>query len=537
MRALKVAGWVFTLAMVFSCSVSSGSGHAASSAPSSGPASDVVSVRLLFTNDFESAYHPTEAFWRSDMRRIGGIAQLGTLINSYRAVDRPVFLFDSGDIFTGTLAKLTRGALAFELMNALDYDAMVIGNHEFEYGWQELVRQKHRAAFPVLGANLVYRGTDIPFAQPWTVVQRRGVRIGVIGVLGQDAATALIPANIAGVDVRDPIPVVRELVDTLRADVDLIVLLTHQGHTAPMQTDDEARPEIQRDIEADLRLAGAVPGIDVLLGGHADAGTPEPVVHPQTGTLIMQTYGQGYHLGVLDLELDANRSRVLGHHGRLVPVNSDALAADRDVARILTRYEQRHAEIKERVGTARVRLNRQYNVESDLGNLFADIVREHTGSAVGLMPSGALRKDIAAGSVRREDLLDVFPFEDRIATMSVTGKVLQSILEQGLSLERGMLQVSGVKVRFDPERPPGSRIIDVRVGAATAGAPDMTYQVGTVEILARGGDLYVQAREGRILEMSEGSFADALIAWFGAHDPLDRPKSGRLLAEPSLPSP
>ena len=74
--------------------------------------------------------------------------------------------------------------------------------------------------------------------------------------------------------------------------MDLVVLLTHQGKTAPMQTDDEAHPETRRDLEADIELAGIVDGIDVLLGGHADAGTEEPVIQPQTGTLIMQTWAR-----------------------------------------------------------------------------------------------------------------------------------------------------------------------------------------------------------------------------------------------------
>ena len=91
------------------------------------------------------------------------------------------------------------------------------------------------------------------------------------------------------------------LVDKLRPEVDLIVVLAHQGKTAPMQTDDEAHPEIQRGIEADYNMAGAVAGIHVLFCGHADAGTEKPVAHPETGTLIMQTYGQGTRLGYLKL--------------------------------------------------------------------------------------------------------------------------------------------------------------------------------------------------------------------------------------------
>jgi len=485
-------------------------------------------LTLLFTNDFESAYHPTVAYWRDDIDHIGGAAALTTLINQYRAASPTSFLFDAGDIFTGTLAKLSRGAVAFELMITMGYDAMAIGNHEFEYGWQELQQQKHRAPFPVLGANLFYKDTDIPFAQPWAIVERNGLRVGVIGVLGQNAATALIPANIAGLDVRDPTPIVRSLVRKLRPDVDLIVLLTHQGHTAPMQTDDEAQPSIQRDIQADIDLAGAVPGIDVLFGGHADAGTLTPVIHPQTGTLIMQTYGQGFHLGVLELTLDTANHRITRHRGYLATVDSDALVGDTAVQTKLDQFEARYPQIFEPVGTLSQRLNRRYNTESDLGNLFADIVREQTGASVGLMPSGALRKDLAAGTIALIDLLDVFPFEDRMASMEMTGAVLQQVIEQGLSLQRGMLQVSGMRVHYNLENPVGERITEIWVGDSPL-EPTAIYKVGTVEILARGGDAYVQAREGKVLSMSGGLFSDAVMAWVRQQQQVNLPSRGRLI--------
>ncbi|MEM7452357.1 MAG: metallophosphatase, partial [Pseudomonadota bacterium] len=211
---------------------------------------DEQRVTIAFTNDFESAYDPVEAWWRDDIRRIGGIAELASLVNTLRETSETFFLFDAGDIFTGTLAQRTQGAVSFDLMALMDYDAMVIGNHEFEYGWEVLANQKNRVAFPVLGANLFYRGTEHPFAQPWAIIERDGVRVGVIGVMGQDAGTALIPAHIAGLEVRDPTAVIAPIVERLRAECDLVVLLAHQGQTAPMQTNDEADNTVQRGNEA-----------------------------------------------------------------------------------------------------------------------------------------------------------------------------------------------------------------------------------------------------------------------------------------------
>ncbi|MFK8053897.1 MAG: bifunctional UDP-sugar hydrolase/5'-nucleotidase [Woeseiaceae bacterium] len=485
-------------------------------------------ITLLFTNDLESAYEPVPAFWRDDMARIGGIAELTTLINQLRAAEPNSFLFDAGDIFTGTLSKRSQGELAFELMLTMDYDAMCIGNHEFEYGWKTLAAQKNRASFPVLGANLFYRGTENPYAQPYAIIERDGVRIGVIGILGQDAATALIPSNIAGLDVHDPIPVVARYVNELRGQVDLVVLLTHQGKTAPMQTDDEGRPDVQRDIDADMALAGSVDGIDVLLAGHADAGTRKPVVHPDTGTLIMQTFGQGQHLGVLQLQLDRETGDIIGYEGRLIAVDSDALTPDPKVVEKLRRYRDENPDIQAKVGTTQSRMNRQYNRESDLGNLYADIVRRYADAEVGLMPSGALRKDLPEGDIRYVDLLDSFPFEDRVATMTLSGAVLRQLIEQGLSLERGMLQVSGLSIVYDPQAPVGQRSLRILVNGDPLDEARQ-YRVGTIEIVAAGGDLYSQAKGSLETVYADRSFANVLLDFFRSQSSVGLAPAGRLL--------
>jgi len=489
---------------------------------------DTRPVTLLFTNDFESAFEPVEAYWRDDIEYIGGIAHLATLVEQYRENEETTFLFDAGDIYTGTLSKLTKGELPFELMITMGYDAMAIGNHEFEYGWLEFAAQKNRAPFPVLGANLFYKGTDHPYAQPYAIVERNGIRIAVIGILGRDAATALIPSHIAGVDVRDPAPIVTNLVRALRPDVDLVVLLTHQGKTAPMQTDDEGHPEIRRDIEADIALAGVVDGIDVLLGGHADAGTREPVVQPDTGTIIMQTFGQGQHLGVLKLDVDTDGGGVRHFDGRLVTVDSNALPPHRLVQEKIDRYRARFPEYFEPIATTEAVITRRYDEESDLGNLFADILREKTGAPIALVPSGALRKDLPAGEIKLIDLLDAFPFTDRIAIMELDSGTLLDVIEQGLSRERGMLQVSGLEVQYDPSLPVGRRVRGIEVDGKGLRL-DGRYRVATLEILAQGGDLYTMFGNGRLESMSDERFADVLEAWFRARDLVRAPPRGRLV--------
>jgi 5'-nucleotidase/UDP-sugar diphosphatase len=394
-------------------------------------------VTLLFTNDVESAYDPIPAFWLDDLAMIGGIAEMTTLIEEIRQTQPNVFLFDSGDIFTGALAKLTNGSMAFELMITMGYDAMAIGNHEFEYGHEVFAWQKNRAPFPVLGANFFYKDTDHPYAQAHAVIEREGIRIGVIGIMGQDAVSAIIPSFIAPLDVLDPAEMVQKSITELRDQVDLIVLLTHQGKTAPMQTDAESDPRLQRDIDADIALAGAVEGIDVLFAGHADAGTPEPVVNPKTGTLIMQTYGQATHLGYLQLTLDGETGSIKSYDGKLIPVDPSKWEPDPRVAGKLEKYRSMYPEIMVTVGKTSAQLNRLYIEESDVGNLFADIFVEASGADIGFVHAGSLRKDIPAGDVRMVDILDTYPFVDDVIIKQMTGDQIRRALEQSLTFERG----------------------------------------------------------------------------------------------------
>ena len=106
----------------------------------------VREVVLLFTNDFESAFDPIPAFWRDDVSHLGGAAELTTLINRIRDEEEIVYLFDAGDMFTGTLSNRTQGELLMEMMITMGYDAMAIGNHEFDYGWENFRRQKQPGA-------------------------------------------------------------------------------------------------------------------------------------------------------------------------------------------------------------------------------------------------------------------------------------------------------------------------------------------------------------------------------------------------------
>src|SRR5581483_7406696 len=150
-------------------------------------------VTILYTNDFHSAFDPIPAYWLAGAPRLGGAAHLATLVNQIRRRDRTVFLFDTGDMFTGMMSNLTRGEALMEMMMSMRYDAMAIGNHEFDYGATNFEKQMYRVPFPVLGANIFYKGTTHRYSRPYTIIERDGIRLGVIGIIGEDARSVALP--------------------------------------------------------------------------------------------------------------------------------------------------------------------------------------------------------------------------------------------------------------------------------------------------------------------------------------------------------
>ena len=453
------------------------------------------SLRLLYTNDFHSAFEPIPAYWRPGSPPLGGAAHLATLVERQRATAGTTFLFDSGDMFTGTLSFLTRGEALMELMTLMRYDAMGVGNHEFDYGWEIFDRQATRVPFPVVCCNIRYKDSGRRFCRPYTLLERDGARLAVIGVIGLDARSVVLPSKVAELEFTDPVAEARACIEILRDTVDLVVVLGHQGLPGPMQTDAENDPSVQRTIEADLQFCGAVPGVDVYIGAHSHHGLEEPLVHPATGTLLVQTYGYGTRLGLLDLVVK-NR-KVVRHRGELLEVRSADLPPHPGVAARVAHYRQVVApEIGPPLGTAAARFVRRYHHESPLGDFVADTIRERMACEVGITNAGGLRADLPEGPIDRAHVLDALPFVNATVALELLGRDLRETLEHGCSLERGMVQISGISARYDPKAPVGSRLREVQVGDRPLD-PERLYRVATNSFLAEGGDRYQALLRGK----------------------------------------
>ena len=483
-------------------------------------------IVILHTNDIESVYEPIQAVWRDDIELIGGISHLASLIDDVRASEDISFLVDAGDIYTGALSKKTKGKLPFDLYNAMGYDALNIGNHEFEYNWEPLVEIIPRANFPVLNANIFIEKTGELIAQPYAVLEKSGIKIGLIGVMGIDAFyNTMAPFHRTGLSIKDPTETAQYWADKIRDGVDMIVVLTHQNKTAPMQTNKESDPSVQRGFDEDYAMAGKLRGVHAIYGGHSDNGLMQPVVHPETGTIIGLTFGQGMHLGYTKFMINTNTNDVTFIDGYLIPVDSKKYKAKEETSKLIAEYRKQYPELSEVIASMKEASMRLYNNESTIGNLLTDIMRKAANSDIAFLNSGAIRADLNAGRVTLEQLINVYPFPDTLSIVELTGAEIRKLIEYSLTLPYGIGQISGLKIEFDSSKPAMQRLIEVYVGDLAL-IDSKTYTIATSKYLAKGGDGYSIFTEGNLIDDSQ-SMPEALYKGFKELSTIDLPAINR----------
>lgn len=472
---------------------------------------------VLHTNDLHGQLEPLPP---SPIRSVlrgqpaGGLAHLVSIVQAARreAADTKasILLLDGGDIFQGTpIGNETRGEAVVEAMNAAAYDAGALGNHEFDYGFKNMLRLVERAKFPILAANM--SGTSkvrpyVLFAPP-----KVPCRIAVIGVITPGTPQVTTPGATRGLKFSDPVPVVRELMKEVEADIFIVV--SHLGR------DDE------------LRLASEVKGLALILGGHSHT----PYVQKVGDTLLLQTEGQGVTLGRVDLDIDPDGWKVVRAEGKLLPVDPKATEADPKVQDVIARYEKGlDARLKEVVGHLVAPLRRSRELESSsAGNWIADVLRKKGKADVGFMNKGGIRCDLEKGPVTASDLYRLMPFNDEVMSMDLTGAELREILERHFAAGRFPgLEWSGLFVEVERE---GNvvRIVAVEVGGKPV-EEARTYRVATNSFLAAGGDGFDAFRRGQRMER-HGLVRDALAGEIAASSPMTPPSELRMQVREKTP--
>jgi 2',3'-cyclic-nucleotide 2'-phosphodiesterase (5'-nucleotidase family) len=488
----------------------------------------LVSVRatqrltILHVNDFHGRLFPYVDKAIDPSRLLGGAAYLAKQIEKERARNpEGAMLLSAGDMFQGTpVSNLFRGRPVLDLMNRLHFDVMALGNHEFDWGPEVLRGIVTAAQFPVLCANIVDdKGLFMEGVKPYVMIQRKGFKVAVIGVVTPELLYMVNAKYLAHLTILEPVRVVPGLVRKVKREgAQVVVLLTHLG------------------LEQDKRLAAAMEGIDVIVGGHSHTVVMDPIVVGKT--IIVQAGYNGLYLGVLELALDERTGRIVDatrkSELRLVSAG-EGDSFDKGVAQIAESYNERIRDrFRQVVGETRVDLMRRADGESALGDVITDAMRASTGADVALHNSGGIRADILAGPITMEEVYTVLPFDDVVVTMDLKGSDLLEIFEKSTSGNKGMLQVSGARIEYDPASSADKKVTAVRIGGAPLGK-DRTYRVSTNDFLAAGGDRF--GTFGRGTNVVYGvDLREVFVEYVKAHSPLSLKGGERIIMrKPVLP--
>lgn len=497
-------------------------------------AAQAFDLTILHTNDFHARFEPISRFDSGCSAEdndagecFGGSARIATAIAEARARGGNTILVDGGDPFQGSLFyTYYKGALAAEMMAAMGYEAMAVGNHEFDDGPEVLRDFIDAVPFPVLMANADVSAeaslADLPLSS--AVIEKGGERIGLIGLTPVTNPELASPGP--NIVFTDPVPAVQAEVDRMTAEgIDKIIVLSHSG------------------LSVDRRVAEETTGVDVIVGGHSHTlmGDMEGAVAPYplavNGVQIVQAYAYGKYLGELTVTFD-EAGEVVSATGapRLldasVPEDPAIKARVAEAAEPLNEIRNRVvAETADRIEGDRTVCRA---MECSMGNLVADAMLARVadqGIDLAFTNSGGLRASIAAGAVTMGDVLTVLPFQNTLSTFQITGETLLAALENGVSQveeEAGRFpQVAGMSFAVDLSQPVGSRVSDVMVGGAPLD-PDRVYGAVSNNYVRNGGDGYSMF-EGAMNAYDFGpDLADVTAEYLAENAPYQPYTDGRI---------
>ena len=464
----------------------------------------------------------------------GGVAIFKSYVDALRAANGGrVVLVDSGDLFQGTLeSNLFEGEPVIKAYNDIGYTASAVGNHEFDFGpvgpdsvaqtpdqdpLGALKKNAAMAKFPFLAANVVEKAThQTPaWVKKSIIVDAGGVKLGILGLSTPDTPNVTTPANVASLDFLDPVQPAIDEAAKLRANgADAVIAIAHIGGKCKEGGDpnDLSRCDATQDV---MKLVEALPKgtVDAFFAGH----THDNVRNIVNGTPILEAFSYAQYFSSIDLWVDRQGHHVVRSELRphtmlctsvfagtdrctartatkgasLVPrvFEGKTITPDAQLATLVKPYlDQTAAKRNEPTGiTTAAAIKRDFDYESPLGNLIADVLREYWKADVAVLNSGGIRSNLPAGNLKYGDMFEVSPFDNYAAVVTMTGAQLLQAVQGNVAHARGVLQVSGFRyTRDDKTLTAPSSDID----------PNRTYRVAMPDFLTQGGDGFMAAMQG-----------------------------------------
>jgi 2',3'-cyclic-nucleotide 2'-phosphodiesterase (5'-nucleotidase family) len=468
-RARKAASLLFAIVLA-GCSSPPGEGEAAAR-----PAADSLHLRVIATHDFHGALTSAVHAW-SGGRRVGGAAELKAVMDQAEASCAcPTVRLDGGDQMQGSLeSNLVFGRSVVRAFNLLGLDAAAVGNHELDWSVDTLLVRQAEAGYPWLAANVFVAATgERPeWAHPFAMVERDGVRVGVVGYLTVGTPDALLPEVTAPYEFRLGYAPMRDALEAVsRFEPDFTVIVAHAGGHCDGETCSGEMVDLARELPEG--------SVQLIVGGH-DHLPGRGVVN---GIPIVRAGSHARAVMVVDLVRHPDGRRSFQIERR--PVLADEVEPDPAMLALLAPYRLR----ADSVGQAHVAMLAEPlggGGGRRLGGLVAESLRLAAAADFGLYNPGGVRAGLEAGKVTYADLYRVLPFEDQVVRVELTGRELREVVEHAFS--RRVYHFASLRVEYDPGAPPGRRIVALATADGRPVADDARYVLATVEYLAGGGD-------------------------------------------------
>ncbi|HGE8355339.1 TPA: bifunctional UDP-sugar hydrolase/5'-nucleotidase UshA [Serratia marcescens] len=503
-------------------------------------------ITILHTNDHHGH------FWQNDHGEYGLGAQK-TLVDGIRqevaAQGGSLLLLSGGDINTGVPeSDLQDAEPDFRGMNLVGYDAMAIGNHEFDNPLSVLRQQEKWATFPLLSANIYQKSTGQRLFKPYTLFDKQGIKIAVIGLTTDDTAKIGNPEYFTDMEFRVPAQEAKQVVEQLRKDEkpDVIIAATHMGHYD--------NGEHGSNAPGDVEMARSLPAgyLDMIVGGHSQdpvcmAGdnrkqvdyVPGTPCSPdrQNGTWIVQAHEWGKYVGRADFEFRNGELKLV--HYQLIPVNlkkkvekadgtservyyTQQIAEDPTMMKLLTPFQDKgKAQLGVKIGSVNGKLEGDRSkvrfVQTNLARVMLAAQRERADADFAVMSGGGVRDSIESGDITYKNVLKVQPFGNTLVHVDMKGREV----EQYLAVVANMKPDSGAYAQFANVSlvADGKGVSEVKINGQPLQA-DKTYRMATLNFNALGGDGYPKL-DGLPSYVNTGFDAEVLKQYIEKHSPLD----------------
>jgi 2',3'-cyclic-nucleotide 2'-phosphodiesterase/3'-nucleotidase len=520
--------------------------------------SERVQITILGTTDLHGNIDPIDYYTNKPDNR--GLAKVATLIKGIRKEQPNVLLIDSGDTIQGSPLESFHGRKNNQppdpmmlAMNTLNYDAMAVGNHEYNFGLKVLEKARQEAKFPWLSANTYDTKTGETHYKPYLIREVGGVKIGILGLTTPGIPNWDNPPNYEGLEFHDPIPEARKWVNTLRTQekVDVVVVAMHMGLGEDLRTGEVSPGQVPHENEA-ISIAQQVPGIDVIFMGHTHREVSSLYIN---GVLITQANYWGRHLARADLYLEESAQgwSVYAKAARTVPVD-DRIQPDAEIVKIAEPYDREtQAWLGRPIGESSQELSAKDARFRDAAilDLIQKVQLEAGKADVSMVASFNSEAQIAKGPVTVRDIAGLYVYENTLVVLEVTGQQLKDALEHSAKYFKAYVPgkpaadlvdnkipaynfdiAEGVNYDLDISKPVGERIQNLTFHGQAV-KPDQKFRLATNNYRVNGGGGYTMYKNAPVVYRSSEEIRELIIDWVERHKvvPTEPTNNWRLLPQ------